>query len=379
MTSLAAFLAARQGKSLADAATAGLGGARPPHISRKGNRFTLVDAAGNTKPMTLMDQQTGNVYIDVVIVDVNPNKSKLYYAGSWNDDESAPPDCFSDNGVGPSSMASKPQAPTCASCPMNEWGSAISKMSGQPVRACRDSKKLAVLVKDDPSGIVYEFVVPPGSFSDKDHGFVRYINSLKGFTIEGGIKAEPYDVVTRISFLPNQMGVMSFQPVDIVHNDERMMGLIAKAWENDSAATKAVTGILDKPRDPSLAIAAKPVAQSAAAPAQLAPPPANPATQAPTFTQPGAPAQTGLLQTTGVASEAPKPAGRGRPRKPKEDTPAPAGEAEEIPAFLRRTAAPQAAQTPPQQPAVVAGVATNPPAPTAEIQNALAAAFDLKV
>ena len=44
---LPAYLQNRQSQGVAARATAGMGGILPPHISIKGNQYTLVDAAGN--------------------------------------------------------------------------------------------------------------------------------------------------------------------------------------------------------------------------------------------------------------------------------------------------------------------------------------------
>jgi hypothetical protein len=75
------------------------------------------------------------------------------------------PDCYSDNGVSPSPGAAKPQCGTCAACPQNVWGSKVSP-SGAKVKACSDSKRLAVLVTelDEPS--LYELSVPATSLRD---------------------------------------------------------------------------------------------------------------------------------------------------------------------------------------------------------------------
>lgn len=356
MNQISPRLAARQSRGLLDAATAGLGTARPPHISRKGNRFTLVDGAGNQKNGSQMDDK-GNVYIDLVVIDVNPHKSKMYFDGNWSEDSSDPPACFSDNGTGPSTLSAKPQAPSCAVCPMNEWGSATSKMTGAPTRACRDMKKVAVIVPGDESELVYEFVVPPGSFSDKDHGWTRFCNSVKGYMI-GDRKADICDVVTRVSFIPGKMGVLAFQPVSLVNDDliERM----EIAWEK--GMTDEVVGKLDKPRDPSQAVAPRPVAQAAPAP-QLAPPPLPMSTTI-------AAASVGLTPQQ-LPQPVDPPKRRGRP-----STKAQQPEPEEIPQFLQRTPIPAAAPAP--QPAQTAGIVHNPAAPPPDLAAALDNAFALK-
>src|SRR5690606_33451576 len=132
------FLANRAGRGLTANATAGIGGAQPPRISIAANQFTLIDGAGNKRPhvVTMIDPRTQqpaqflSSALDVVFVGLNMNVSKTFYDTEYDPNgEDAPPACFSDNGVGPSTMASKPQSLRCANCPNNQWGSDVSKTS----------------------------------------------------------------------------------------------------------------------------------------------------------------------------------------------------------------------------------------------------------
>lgn len=374
-TQLPAYLLNRPTRGLAAAASAGLGAARPPHISRRGNRFTLVDGAGNRKPVALMDPGTGQVYIDVVIIDANEHPSRMYFEHGYDENNPDPPACWSDNGTGPSRQAMKPQSTTCASCPMAEWSSAVSKMTGAGIPACQSSKKLAVLVPGDETAMIYEFVVPPGSFSDKETGWRRYVNSIAGFMI-GQRHADLSDVITRISFVPNSMGVLAFQPVSIITED--LVGRIDLAWS--SGQTKKICGMEDVARDPSLPLSARPVAQGLPQ-GQLPPPPPQTAPQAP-------PAGNGA---------APTPRRRGRPATV---APAPAAALQQpfppagtdeldLPDFLKRgnaqTPNPQPVPQPPlganqaaqqQQPAQFG--LQQPQRPNQQLQDQLNAAFNLK-
>lgn len=213
------------------------------------------------------------VYIDVVIVDANPNPSRMYFEDGWSDDASSPPTCFSDNGIAPSTQAASPQSPTCAGCKMAEWGSAVSKVTGQGIPACTASKKLAVIVVDDPSEQIYEFVVPPGSWSDKTHGWKRYTQSIAGVQL-GNRSADLSDVVTRIFFVQGKMGVMGFKHVAVITPE--LAERVDDAWA--SGETARICGMEDKPRDAALPVAPKP--QALAAPVQsaqpVAPPPPQP-------------------------------------------------------------------------------------------------------
>jgi hypothetical protein len=237
MTNLPAFF---QSRTLIGAATAGLGGSRPAHVSRKDNRFTLVDAAGNEKPVETF-------HLDMVIVGVNPATSKKYYEGPYAMENVGPPTCWSDNGTGPSAYAAKPQAKTCMMCPHNAWGTG----QGGAGRACQDSKKLAVIVPGDASGLVYEFTVPPGSFNstnDKSMGWKQYCMSIAGYDL-GGRKADLFDVVTRVTFV--SQGVLAFAPTGLTSQNQEIMQRFNALSE---AAIDTAINSKDVARDPNLAL-----------------------------------------------------------------------------------------------------------------------------
>lgn len=242
------FLANRANRGLNLQATAGIGGPQPPRISIAGNRFTLIDAAGNQRPHTIQmidpnTQQLVNYiapHIDVVIIGINQNVSKNFYDTAYDPNaEEGPPACFSDNGIGPSTQASKPQAPTCAVCPNNQWGSAVSKQSGKDVKACTDSKKLAVIVKGDP--ILYQFRIPPATLK----ALKMYANTIGGYSLtapDGKTRgADLSDVVTRVSF--ESQGIMKLEPVEFV--DEAMCAAMDAVTQDKM---DAVLGSNDKPR-----------------------------------------------------------------------------------------------------------------------------------
>lgn len=241
-----AHLMNRPSRGLAAAAIQGIGGNFPAHISIKDNRFTLVDAAGNKKPHD-------KLFLDVVIVDVNPVLSKIYYSGKYDPkaDNNEGPACYSDNGVAPSASAPKPQHNVCASCPQNVWGSSISAMTGKQTKACNDIKKMAVVVPELGDDIVFLFTVPPASLKN----LAAYVRTLGGMSL-GDRPAEPSDVVMRVSF--ESQGVLKFEPVSFI--DERTANLIDDLDKTDKTAK--LVGRDDVPAAPALA---KPVVTELAA------------------------------------------------------------------------------------------------------------------
>jgi len=236
----ATFLGGRQRRQLGEASLKGLGFSQPAHISRLGGRFHLVGETGEYQPVTTFDPQIG-AYIDMVIVDVNENRSKIYFDRSkpYDANREDPPLCFSDNGVAPSVNAIQPQHETCAGCPQNVKGSAISGLTGAEVWACKDQKKLAVIV----NGIagVWLFVIPPASLK-KYRAYVEWIvrQQLPG----ANRAADPADMITRVFFNQGSPNVLEFRAEGLVTAE--IAALQDKLWE--TGATDAIVGRNDQPR-----------------------------------------------------------------------------------------------------------------------------------
>ena len=362
---LPAHLVNRQSRGVAATLAANLASGQPPYISIKGSRFTLVDAAGNQRPINTLS-------LDVVLADMNSHVSKLYFENAYdpNASEALPPTCFSDNGIGPSSQAQKPQSPTCAACPNNVWGSDTSRVTGKATKACNDVQKLAVLLPDDPQKIVFLLRVPPASL--KHLG--KYAREIGEFSA-GGRKVDVSDLVTRLSFDPNAVGILNFQPVGFID------AATAEALDRVADSTKLVVNEHDKPY---AGAGVTPALAPAGAPAQqLPPPPAAPVQQATPFL---APAAAPVAPAANGEAPAPTPR-RGRPRKeaaPPAAAPAqapfmqaapvaaPQQDDGDIPAFLRRDqpAAPQ------QTSQAAFGMTTATPA-SDEMKSRIAAAFSL--
>jgi len=80
-----------------------------PTISIKSKVFTIVRGDERTlvtKPGE--DDPAGS--IEVIILNANPVKSKVYYSSGWVEGSDAKPACYSNNGVGPEADAAEPQA-----------------------------------------------------------------------------------------------------------------------------------------------------------------------------------------------------------------------------------------------------------------------------
>lgn len=364
---------------------AGLGTSVPPYVSLKGNRFTLIDAAGTKIPVQTFDPQMGAV-IDVVIVAGNKNTSRIYYAKDWDPSaiEFQPPDCWSDNGVAPSVNASSPQHPTCAGCPMSEWGSDVSKATGRGIPACSQYKKLAVVFADpDVAGdMVFLIRVPPNSIKP----LRSYVQQIAKMQVQGR-QLDTTDLITRIYFdvgpNGNQLGTLGFRALDFIDPDT--LEVVDKVL-GEPASLDLLLGRNDRPRQAALtAPAAAPAV--ALPPQQFQPQPGGPPGVMPQgqqgWTAPpvafpgafGAPPQQAPAQAAqpgGEPAAAPRKRGAGRPRKNAQQAPQQAPQQATAPVmtsppqqapFQPPPPAQQQAQPAPQQLAQPGGAPFQPPPP----------------
>ena len=125
-----------------------------PRISLRGRRFRLIlDGEEIRKPSDTLE-------VVVLAVEPGPNLfTKTWYANGYTSGDTAPPDCASSNGINPDGGVSQPQNATCATCKQNMFGSATS-LNGKKAKACRDSKRLWVVLPDDIDGPVYALTIP---------------------------------------------------------------------------------------------------------------------------------------------------------------------------------------------------------------------------
>jgi hypothetical protein len=271
--SLPAYLQNDAADDLARRISDNLPKSAPPYISIEGNRFTLVDSAGE-------EEAIETLYLDVCILDVGDHISKIYYEQEYGGKAGtgAPPDCWSDNGVAPSRSAAKPQSPTCMGCPKNEWGSAVSKMSGKGVKACRDYYKLACLVPGDD--MIFLLRVPPNSLKNIDAYTMKFNGQEVGLS----------SVMTRMSFVPGVQGTLQFQAIDYIDEATHKTRIAVR----NSKATDAIVGRTDKPRE------GLPISQPVA---QITAPAAPPQAFVPNVGSPSTPTQTAPLAPAASPSE----------------------------------------------------------------------------
>lgn len=98
-------------------------------------------------------------HINVVVVNASPKVSRTYYSKVYEEGgDIVAPDCWSADGDFPDAKAASPQASRCVECPQNVAG------SGQGTsRACKYSRRLAVVLANDIGGNVYQITLPSTS------------------------------------------------------------------------------------------------------------------------------------------------------------------------------------------------------------------------
>lgn len=210
------------------AAAGGIKAGGFPRISIKGGKFHEVDG-GETNTYMMAPASQGQpalpmMCFEAIILNANPNLSKTYYPGDYKDGDDAEPACSSDNGLTPDAHITAPQHTNCAECPQNQWGSKISKASQKEVKACNDSKRLAVLPAWFPAGLAYKalgLTITPSALGD----WGKYVKALS----EKGIPVNA--VVTNLTFDANaaypklQFAFNRFVPdADYIKVKERMTG-----------------------------------------------------------------------------------------------------------------------------------------------------------
>jgi hypothetical protein len=103
---------------------------------------------GQETPLMREDGDGPRNSIEVIIVKASPAISKIYYKSGYVDGSNAAPDCWSGNGITPDAGVKEKVSPTCATCPMNAWGSRTTD-AGKQAKACADSRRIAVVPMND--------------------------------------------------------------------------------------------------------------------------------------------------------------------------------------------------------------------------------------
>lgn len=131
--------------------------------------------------------------MNLVVVNAAPYNGRTYYVGSYEEGQVTSPTCWSADGKTPDPTAAKPQSTSCMTCPQNVKGSGQNDS-----RACRFSRRIAVVLEGDIGGNVYRLQLPSKSLFGDPKGqsmpMIPYARFLAGHQIP------IYGVVTEARF-----------------------------------------------------------------------------------------------------------------------------------------------------------------------------------
>lgn len=172
--------------------------------------------------------------LEVVILSVNPNKSKVYYNTGFIEGSVAKPTCYSNNGVAPAEDAEEQQSKKCNVCPHNQWGSRITDSGGKG-KACGDSMRLCVAA----AGMINDPMllrVPAATL--KTLGLYGTQLSKRG--------VEPQYVITKVGFDYNVAHpALTFKAVRFVEESE--LALVEDTLVEESELIDQITGVTERP------------------------------------------------------------------------------------------------------------------------------------
>jgi len=242
---LPAFAKNRELSAVAKA-LAGGGVQSGKRISIKGGVFRLVH---DGKQIAAIEER----YLDIVIVNAAEKISRTFYAGAWDPENPAPPDCWSADGEKPDAKANAPQSPSCATCPQNIKGSGAGES-----RACRFNQRLAVVLANDIEGDVLQLQLPATSIFGKAEGDNYPLQAYARWLAAQSISPEM--VVTRMKFDTNKESPkLFFRPVRWLTDSEHATAVEKGQSEDAKRAVTMTVAQVDK-------VEAKPVVLEGAPP-----------------------------------------------------------------------------------------------------------------
>jgi hypothetical protein len=173
-------------------------------------------------------------YLDVVIININPGNSRVFYPGVYQEDSTNPPTCASLMGITPDPGVPIPQNKTCNGCLHDQW------KPNRQGKDCKEHKRVAIVLlpymKTKPPlpaavtspPVPIFFKVPPAS-----------LKIWKAYTDDLQMRGAHYAaVITRVTFNPEKTFEMAFDYLKPLTDGDA--GLILPLLE--SAATRNIIG-----------------------------------------------------------------------------------------------------------------------------------------
>jgi hypothetical protein len=249
-----------------------------PILRIKGKVWSIT--RGGNEPYVLMraDGDGPRNSIEVVLLAASQYVSKVWYERGYEEGSTAPPDCFSPNGIVPDASSPKKQNNTCLGCPQNAWGSKITP-AGKKAKACGDSKRVAVSplgdIRNEAFGGPMLLRVPAASLSDfGNYGDGMDARGYKYYTIGTKMSFDANEAYPKIVFEPiRPLNVEEGSAVLELRDSQAVVSIL----QEDTADMGEVEAKITLP--PSFPQTAPPVTPKVTAPPP--PPPAAKATPLP--------------------------------------------------------------------------------------------------
>tara|TARA_R100000935_G_C2797592_1_gene148901 strand:- start:20 stop:829 length:810 start_codon:yes stop_codon:yes gene_type:complete len=190
-------------------------------ISIRDNAFRLMV---NGQEIDKSDE----AHLDVVIINASPYVHRMYYDTDYIPGVKVqPPVCWSSNSRNPDSKVESPQGKTCVQCPQNIKGS-----GPRGTKACRFSRRIAVVKADDIEGDIYQVTLPAQSIFGVGTPERKPLHQYSDYVRANGQTLMA--IVSRMSFDPNSQNTkIGFKPIKII-TDEDYQACSEKSLSEDA-------------------------------------------------------------------------------------------------------------------------------------------------
>jgi hypothetical protein len=201
-----------------------MGGGSSKRISVEGGVFRMLVGG---KEVAVNEDRA----MQMIIVRAAEANARTFYGGQYEKGVKARPKCWSDDSVKPHEKVQNPQNKTCNGCPQDVKG------SGQgDSKACRYSRRLAVLLSSDIQGDIYAMNINASSLFAQGEGRKMGLQQYARFL--GGHGIEVNAVVTEMRFDTSGQMKLVFSAVRPLEEDEWKL---VQSRFDEQAAIDAVT------------------------------------------------------------------------------------------------------------------------------------------
>jgi len=154
-------------------------------------------------------------HIDVVIVNASPAVHRMYFEGEYKPGQKvSPPACWTSDSIKPDPAVTNPQSQSCAECAQNIKGSGANG-----TKACRFSRRVAVVKADDLGGDVFQVTLPAQSIFGNGNAERRPLHEYTDYVRANGQNL--MSVVSRMSFDTDSSSTkVGFKPIRLLTDDE---------------------------------------------------------------------------------------------------------------------------------------------------------------